>query len=180
MPATISILMDEGDVEKFTNFYADVEHRLRNRQVIVSILIKHLEPLVAAERSILASHNKSGALSLSLRARAGSGDRDGTISAFSSPTATTKELQSTWGDRGRKQQKGWLPRLIGSKGRHRVFYGNIVASGHPIVKRNKAGQLFDTGKTVAPIPFAQQAIDSKGDEEAEAAANEILEYIFGG
>lgn len=180
MPSTISILLDPADIQKFTDFYADMENRLRNRQAMVSILLKHLDPLVVSERSYLSSHDKSGALSLSLRARAGSGDRPGTISVFSSPTATVKELQSTWGSlRGRTQQKRWLARMSG-KGRRLIRYGNIVALGHKIVKRNAAGDLYEVDRRpVDPIPFAQQAVDSIGDAEAEAAANDVLGYIFG-
>jgi len=178
MPATISIIVEQGDLEAFTKFYSDVAHRMENRQAIVSILLKHLEPLVEFERSILSSHTISGALALSLRARAGSGDRPGTVSVFSSPTATTTELQSTWGSiRGRRQQRGWAAGLSG-RGRRKVFYGNIVALGHRIVKRNKAGDLVAVG-VVDPIPFAQQAVDAFGDAESEAAAQEVLDYIFG-
>jgi len=47
------------------------------------------------------------------------------------------------------------------------------------VKRNAAGELFDTGKVTQPVPFAQQAVDSMGDEQAEATAAKVLDQIMG-
>src|ERR1019366_685488 len=108
MSPNLEIRFDDGDQEKLTAFLEGVADRLNGptaRQQIVSILIKHLQPIVAREREILDPHNKSGALSASLTARAGSGDNPGTASAFSAPTATNAMLLDTWGLQGRKQQK---------------------------------------------------------------------------
>lgn len=176
MPATLTILMDEQDMQRFTAF-CDAMGRRTSRAELLPILKEGLEPLVSSEKSTLASHNKSGALSTSLTARSGSGDRPGTISVFSAPTATVKQLQATWGS-GRKQQRGWAAGLSG-KGRRQVFYGPIVHQGHRIVKRGKDGQLHDTGKRTTPVPFAHQAAESLGESQAEAIAEAILTHIVG-
>jgi len=173
----VRIAMDERDLAAFTE-YCDTMGKKLARKELLPILLEHLEPMAASERDFLEDHTISGALALSLRARSGSGDRPGTISAFSAPTATVKQLQSRWGA-GRKQQRKWAAGLAGASGRRAVFYGPIVHQGHRIVKRNKAGELVDTGKQVAPVPFAQQAVDAMGDEQAEAAGQQILDYIFG-
>lgn len=173
----ISVAMDPEDVRAFTDFLDSMERKL-GRAEILPILLKHLEPLAASERNFLNDHTISGALKTSLSARSGAGDYPGTVSAFSAPTATTKQLQAHW-SKGRKQQRRWAANLAGMSGRRAVFYGPIVHQGHRIVKRNKAGELVDTGKRVAPIPFAEQAADSMGEAESDAAANEILDYIFG-
>lgn len=172
----VAISMDEQDVQSFTSWLDSMEKKLARKEIL-PILLKHLDPLAASERSFLGDHEISGALAMSLTARSGAGDYPGTISAFSAPTATVKQLQSRWGA-GRKQQRKWAANLSGS-GRRVVFYGPIVHQGHRIVKRNKAGELVDTGKRVAPIPFAEQAVDTMGEQESDAAASEILDYIFG-
>ena len=177
MAMTLSILMDSGDVQKLTDYLGSMERRAA-RAELLPILKRHLDPLVASEKSFLGSHTVSGALALSLSARSGSGDRPGTISVFSASSATNKQLQSTWGN-GRAQQRGWASKLKSKRGRRRVFYGPIVHQGHRIVKRNSAGQLYDTGKMTKPVPFAQQAMDHMGDAQAEMAANEIIDHILG-
>ena len=171
---TFQVLMDPGDVEKFT-IWMDGMAKRAARAEILPILLTHLQPLVASEKGFLSGHEISGALSGSLMARAGRGDREGTISVFSKATATTKKLQSTWGRRGRKQQQGWAGNIQGKKGRLRVFYDIFVHQGHEVISHGKA-----TGKRTTPIPFAQQAADSLGDSEVEAAETEILNHIIGG
>jgi hypothetical protein len=180
MPLEMSIIVDENDVRLFTSFLEGMERRTA-RQLILPILQRNLEPLVASERSYLSSHIKSGALSQSLSSRIAGGGRDrpNVMTAFSAPTATSQQLESTWrGLSARKQQRGWaLPK----KGRRaRVFYGPIVHQGHRVVKRNQSGELYDTGKRVAALPFAQQAMDAMGDSNGELAATEIMNLIVGG
>jgi hypothetical protein len=175
---TFQVLMDPVDVEKFTIWMVGMGKRAA-RAEILPILLTHLQPLVASEKGFLSGHEISGALSGSLMARSGRGDREGTISVFSAPMATTKLLQSTWGSgRGRKQQQRWAAGIKGKKGRSRVFYGIFVHQGHDVISHGKAAT---SGKThTDPIPFAQQAADSLGDSEVEAAATEILQHIIGG
>lgn len=176
MPLAFSILADPQDIQRLTAFLDGMSKRAI-RQALVPILIEGLEPLVDREKEYLAPHSKSGALAAGLVARAGSGDRAGSISVFSAPLATRAQLESTWrGPGARRQQRGWA---IKERGRTRVFYGPIVHQGHRIVKRNAAGELFDTGKVTQPVPFAQQAVDSMGDEQAEATAVKVLEQIMG-
>ena len=173
---TIQTLINEEDVRNFTS-YVDGMGRRASRDQLLPILKKHFEPVVAAERQFLSGHSRSGALMTSLVARTGAGDKPGTMSVFSAPTATTKQLQKTWGS-GRSQQRKWAARLL-KKGRRRIFYGPIVHQGHRIVLRNRKGQLVDTGRKTAPVPFAQYAMDTVGDKQAELAANAIMDHVLG-
>jgi hypothetical protein len=175
MTMTFSLLIDQNDIDAFSA-YLDKMGRKASREEILPILKRHMQVLVARERAILSPHSKSGALVQSLTARAGSGDREGTISVFSSPTATPSQLRATWGKKGRKQQQGWYAGLAG-KGRRRVFYGNIVHQGHRVVKRNAKGQLYDTGKRAEAIPFAAQASAELGEQQAQACAEAIMKHI---
>lgn len=172
----LSLLMVREDVERFTAFLDGVG-RKASREELLPILKEHFEPVVAEEKAILADHTESGALVQSLSARAGPGDRPGTMSVFSAPTATTKQLQSTWG-KGRWQQRKWAAGLK-TKGRRKVFYGNIVHQGHRIVKRNAQGQLYDTGRMTTPVPFAAEAMAAVGEAQSEAAAEALLKHIWG-
>ena len=176
MSVAVSILVDPQDIQRVTDYLASMERRT-GRAELLPILKEGLEPVVAAEKSYLSSHSKSGALEQSLAARSGSGDRKGTLSVFAAPTATVKLLKETWG-KGRRQQQGWASRLQG-KGRRKVFYGPIVHQGHRIVKRNAQGELYDTGKRTQPVPFAQQAVDAMGEQQAEWIAEQILDRILG-
>lgn len=178
MSMTIPILVDQQDVEQFTSFLEGMERRTA-RQQLVPIMKQYLEPLVEKEKEYLGDHTVSGALSESLAARSGAGDRANTISVFSAPTATTKQLQATWGAQGRAQQKGWASRLKPKRGRRRVFYGPIVHQGHRIVKRNAAGELYDTGDKTAPVPFASQATDALAEQKSEALSEALLRHILG-
>ena len=172
---TFKILANQSDMEKFRIWLDGMETRMA-RAEILPIMLSHLVPLVSVEKGILSSHSISGALEGSLMARAGRGDREGTISVFSKATATTKQLAATWGH-GSKQQQKWAKKhvLAGKKGRTRVFYDIFVHQGHEVVAHGKA-----TGKFTKPIPFAAQAAESLGDAESEAAANEILQHIVEG
>ena len=91
---TIQTLINEEDVRNFTS-YVDGMGRRASRDQLLPILKKHFEPVVAAERQFLSGHSRSGALMTSLVARTGAGDKPGTMSVFSAPTATTKQLQKT-------------------------------------------------------------------------------------
>jgi hypothetical protein len=166
MGANLIIDFDEDQKESLTAFLDGLRDRLNGptaRQQITPILLKHLEPLVEKEREILEPHNKSGALSASLTARAGSGDNSNTVSVFSAPTATNTILANTWGLRGRMQQKGWAANLRPTKTRKRVFYGAIVHQGH--------------GNAEA-IPFADEAAEALGDQAAESAAEDVLKLLM--
>lgn len=177
MTLSLPIIMNEQDVAHFTAF-VDGMGRRTSRDQLLPILKKHFEPVVAKEKSYLAKHTRSGALITSLSARSGAGDRPGVMSVFSAPTATTKQLQRTWG-KGRSQQRVWAAKLKKSRGRRRIFYGPIVHQGHRIVVRNSKGQLIDTGKKTKPIPFALQAMATIGEDNAERAAEEMLDHILG-
>ncbi len=179
MSLSIYVLVDDGDIREFETYFDIVSRRIA-REELLPILKDYLRPMVESEKSFLASHSKSGALEGSLSARSGSGDRGDTISAFSAPSATNALIQSTWGLRGRAQQKGWAQRTLKFKGRRKVFYGPIVHQGHRVVKRNAAGELYDTGKKTQPVPFAQQAVDSMGETQAESAADAVLTKIMEG
>ena len=175
---TFQILANQSDMEKFRIWLDGMETRMA-RSEILPIMLRHLQPLVSAEKGILSSHSISGALEGSLMARAGRGDREGTISVFSKATATTKQLAATWGH-GSGQQRKWAQKhvLAGKKGRTRVFYDIFVHQGHDVIVH---GRLATHGKThTDPIPFAAQAAESLGDAESEAAANEILKHIVKG
>lgn len=173
---TIQIDYDQQDMDAFGAFCLSME-RKASRAALLPILTQYLEPMVDREKAFLSSHNKSGALSGSLAARSGSGDRPGTISVFSAATATSKELESTWG-KSTAQKRGFVTNIKKKTGRRKVFYSDFVEKGHRLVKVNAAGQGRTVGM-VAPIPFAQQAVDSLGDQQAEAAAKAVLDYIVG-
>jgi hypothetical protein len=178
MNLTLTLLMDRADVEKFTAYLGAMGRRA-SRDALLPKLKDAFVPLVQAELANLSGHVVSGALVSSLSARAGAGDRPGTMSVFSSPTATVKQLQATWG-KGRRQQQGWASRLSAKGGRRRIFYGPIVHQGHRIVVRGSDGKLRDTGKRIAPVPFASQAVEAMGESQAEAAAGMILDHILNG
>ncbi len=165
MNLNIAFSMNEADVEN-VNHYIDVmgKRAMDGGGAIKAILLKHLEPMVAAEKVYLAPHSKSGALEASLQARAGTGDRPGTISVFAAPSATTATLRQTWGQ-GRAQQRRWFNKIPKDKrGRTAVFYGPIVHQGHG---------------NAAPVPFAADTVDSMGDAAMDDAAEEVLNYIVG-
>jgi hypothetical protein len=174
--ATILIEIDDDLAkEAILNWYEGMAERAAHAE-IAPLLVEALQPLVASERAYLGSHNKSGALSGSLAARSGSGDRPGTVTAFSSPTATVKDLKAAWGS-GRAQQRRWAKGLSG-KGRRKIFYGNIVHQGHKVMRRGADGALHVVGKA-DPVPFAQQAVDALGEQAAEAAAEAITKHVIG-
>ena len=180
MDRTLSIIVDPQDMARVQDWLETMGRRAA-RSELLPILLRHMTPIVAAEKSALASHSKSGALAASLTPRAGRGDWPGVVSVYSSPTATRKVLIKHWST-GRRQQRGWAAKLAGETGRGRraVFYGAIVHQGHRIVKRNAAGQLYDTGKPrAAPVPFASSAMSSVGETQADAAAEAILTHICG-
>ena len=177
MTLSYSVIMDKDDVQRFTAF-VDGMGRRASRDELLPILKKHFEPIVAAEKQFLSGHTVSGALSQSLSARTGAGDKPGTMSVFSAPTSTTKQLKKTWGS-GRSQQRVWASNLSSRKGRRRVFYGPIIHQGHRIVLRNRKGQLYDTGKRTTPVPFAEHAMAASGEKQSELAAGEMMDHILG-
>lgn len=153
MSLTISILVDPHDIQQFTSFVDAMARRASDRAPMVEILKAGLEPVVAAEQANLAGHDKTGALSASLVARSGSGDRPGTISAFVRPTARSK------------------------RGKHQM-YGPMVHQGHIIIRRRpaKEGDKIFTD----PIPFARDAMESVGETNADAVAESLMKYIYEG
>ena len=178
MPArlNIQVLVDQQDIDQFTAYYDEVGRKL-SRSEMTPILKEHLEPMVESEKSYLAPHSKSGALAGSLAARAGSGDRPGTVSVFAAATATPAMLQATWG-RSTAQKRGFMASMKSRKGRRKVFYADFVEKGHRIVKTRADGATYLAGKA-EPVPFAQQAVDALGDAQAEKAATEVLNFILG-
>ena len=181
MSQMITIEFDETDMARVVVYFDAVAHRLEGesaKQELTPILLEALQPLIESEKGFLSGHNKSGALAGSLIGRAGRGDYPGTVSVYSAPTAKASTLKVAWAG-GRKQQRGWAAKLK-PKGLRSVFYGAIVHQGHRIVKRNAAGELYATGGVVDPIPFARQAVESKGDQQMEAAAEAVLDKIVNG
>ena len=181
MALALTILPDPHDLERLRDFI-DVMSRRVARAELLPIMKSHLEPVAASERAFLSGggHNKSGALSVGLKARAGGGDRPGTISVFIAPTATKKQLITKWGQ-GRPQQQRWARKLSQSpsKGKRAVFYGPIVHQGHRIVKRRADGTLYDTGKRTKPVPFAAAAAEAMGQRQADKMADALLTHITG-
>ncbi len=179
MNMTLTLLITDDEIAKFTSFMEGMAKRTR-REKILPILQRHLEPVVQRERDIMSPRSKSGALvaSLSARVAGGKADRPNTMTAFSAPTATSKQLEATWrGATARRQQTKWaLPK---KRRRGRVFYAPIVHQGHRIVKRNAAGELYDTGKTTRAVPFAEEAMDALGESEGSAATEEIMDQVLG-
>ena len=174
---TISVLLDPSDVNAFSKWMKAMDRRM-SREEILPILMKHFEPVVAAEKAILAPHSKSGALSGSLQARSGGGDRPGTISVFSAPTMTRAKLIKAWSG-GRAQQRGWASRMNKKGRKRRVFYDVMVEGGHRQVRRLASGQLAEVGSPVAGVHFAAQAMATVGQREADAAAEAIMDHIMG-
>lgn len=170
--------MDPEDARRFSDYLAAMGRKI-TRQEVQPILLSHLGNVVKAEKAILAPHSKSGALEASLQERAGSGDRGDRISAFASAALSRAKLIEKWSG-GRRQQKQWAAGLARKGRRKRVFYDVMVESGHRIVKRAADGTLVDTGRRTRPVHFARGAMQSVGESEAEAAAQELLDLIMGG
>lgn len=173
---SIQVMYDQQDIAMLSAYYLSVGRKVA-RDEIIPILKRHLDPMVAEEKKYLAKHTKSGALISSLVSRSGSGDRPGTMSVFAAATATPKQLASTWG-KSTKQKKGFTSNIRKKKGRRKVFYADFLEKGHRLVRKNSSGVARVVGKVPA-YPFAQQAVDSIGDQQAEAAANEVLDHILG-
>jgi hypothetical protein len=145
--------------------------RRASRAELLPIMLEAMGPVVAAEKGILGPHSKSGALELSLRERAGAGDRPGVISVFSAPTATRKALKAAWG-RGRRQQQGWAAAIKPGRGRQSVFYGKFVELGHDIVRGDKiVGHAKAVGFAAGSVPTLE--------EQSEVAAEKIAAQIVG-
>jgi hypothetical protein len=177
----MELVLDAVDAEAFQEFLDGMGRRIARAELLPK-LKDALDPIAAAGRAMIDS--KSGALAKGLKARSGGGDRPGTISVYSKPTATKKQVVAKW-SAGRKQQRGWAAKLADSnaKGRVRVFYGNIVHQGHRIVKRRpmghpQEGQLYDTGKRARPVPFAAEPMAAMGEAQSEAAAEAVMRHIF--
>ena len=172
----MTLFFETDELQTLRDYLADMGRRA-SRAELLPILKEHFEPVVAAERSILGPHSKSGALLGSLKARSGGGDYPGTMSVFSAPTATRRALKLAWG-RGRAQQKRWAKGIEPGRGRKAVFYGGFVEHGHRIVRRRADGQLVDTGHRARPVHFALGAMEAVGETQAELAAEAILQHIL--
>ena len=163
---SMTVHIDLEGFEEVRAYFQGMERRA-SRALFMPIMLKAFAPIAAAERAGV--HSISGALATSLKERAGSGDRAGRISVFSSATATRKQLIGKWGQ-GRKQQQGWAARMDPKGGRKAVFYGKFVEYGH------KKG----LGRSAAPPhPFAAPAIESLGPAAADQAEAGILQEILG-
>jgi len=173
---TLQIIWDPDDIAAFSRYLDGIGKRMADKE-IRPILLKHLQPLVALEKANI--HSESGALSASLAARTGGGDRPNVISVFSSSKMTNAKLIKKWSG-GRAQQRGWAAKME-KKGRaKRVFYDEMVELGHRIVVRNKAGELVDTGKRTRPVYFARRAAEQAGEQALDAAETEVMNFIMGG
>jgi hypothetical protein len=170
---TTGLTVTIDGAEQFADWLRDMGRRT-SRQELLPILKGFMDPAVEEERGLV--NDNSGALSASLKARAGSGDRPGVVSVFSAPTATRRQLIKKWGA-GRRQQRGWAAQIEPGRGRRAVFYAPFVELGHRMVKRMASGELKVIG-TVVPHPFAapaMTALEAQGDEAADA----ILKHIMG-
>ena len=183
MNLTIGILYDEADVRAFTDYLERVESRAQARGEMIPILLEALEPLVGREKEYLEAgeHVKSRALVESLQARAGSGDKAGTISVFSAATAKRSTINKTWGRSGRRQQREYL---AGSRthGRTAIWYAPMLHQGHPLMVRGPGGQYVQSKNhpMVDPVPFAAQAVEALGDAQQQACADAVLNKIVNG
>jgi len=176
---TLQIIWDPDDIAAFSRYLDGMGKRMADKE-IRPILLKHLQPLVALEKANI--HSESGALSASLAARTGSGDRPNVISVFSSSKMTRAKLIKKW-EGGRKQQRGWAEKEKKKKGRaKRVFYDEMVELGHRIVYRNKEGQLVQSSKRprTAPVYFARRAAEQGAEQALDAAETEVMNFIVGG
>ena len=163
-------------IDALTGYLAGVSGRAAKMK-ITPILKEAWAPVVAAEKQGFRS--KSGALAASIKARSGSGDFPGRFSVFAPARATTKQVAARW-NKGRRQQKQFAAAAIASgKRSYNVFYSGWVESGHRIVKRNKAGVLYDTGHTTKAVHFAQKAVDALGAAAAQKAADDAAKMIVG-
>ena len=176
---TIGIIFDEGDLARVRQEFAGMKTRAA-RQEIIPILLEAFQPVVGEEKSILAEgHNETGALSASLKARSGSGDRPGTFSVFSAPLLAKKQLIARWLT-GRAQLRAQAARVAGGTWGRRINYAPYAEAGHRWVRRNAKGQLYQVNRPPAkPIHFAAGAVDAKGDEQAEKAADAIMDHVLG-
>ena len=175
---TLSVIYQPEDIQAFTRYLDGMGKRVSGQE-IRPILLKHLQPLVALEKANI--HSESGALSASLAARSGGGDRPNVISVFSSSRMTRAKLIKKWSG-GRKQQRGWAAKME-KKGRaKRVFYDEMVELGHRIVYRDKAGNLVQSSKRprTAPVYFARRAAEQGGEQALDAAETEVMNFIEGG
>jgi hypothetical protein len=175
---TLSVIYQPEDIQAFTNYLEAMGKRVSG-QGIRPILLKHLQPLVALEKGNI--HSESGALSASLAARAGGGDRPNVISVFSSSKMTRAKLIKKWSG-GRRQQKKWAFKLAPKGGAKRVFYDEMVELGHRIVYRDKAGNLVQSRKRprTAPVYFARRAAEQGAEQALDAAETEVMNFIVGG
>ena len=166
----MTVVVDGAD--EVSNFIEAMGRRAA-RAELLPIMLEAMQPVVAAEKGFLADHIQSGALERSLKARAGGGDRPGTISVFSAPTATRAMLRKLWG-KGRAQQRRWAAgsSLIGN-GRKSVFYGKFLEKGHDIVRGGEVVGHVD------PYPFAAPSIPTL-EEQGEVLAEQIAYYIVNG
>jgi hypothetical protein len=176
----LSIQLEATGLGAFQEYLIGLGTRM-TREQLQPILFEHFGPVVAEEKAILGPHSKSGALEMSLSARAEGGVADfpGTISVFSVPTASKAAIIDKWAGSGRLQQRKWALReaLRAGSGRRRIFYGNILASGHRAVRR-VAGELKVVGQ-VDPVPYARGAMETVGEGQVEKAAMAILNHIGG-
>lgn len=174
----IEVQFDEAGLSAISGYYQSIGKKLA-RAELMPILIDAINPVVSKEKEILSKHIVSGALSSSLKARAGSGDRPGTISVFAAPTATMKTLKATWGQ-STKQKRRFHANLAakGKRGRTAIFYADFLHEGHRLVKKkNGVGRVI---KNVDPVPFAAEAMEAVGDQQADTAANAILNHVIEG
>ena len=59
-----------------------------------------------------------------------------------------------------------------------IFYADFVEKGHRIVRKKADGTAYVAGHAKA-VPFAQQAVNALGEQQAEAAAKAILNFVLG-
>jgi hypothetical protein len=169
---TVGATVTIDGADEVAAFFTSMSKRMA-RAELLPIMLEAMGPVVAAEKGFLGPHSKSGALEASLKARAGGGDRPGTISVFSTPTATRAMLRKRWG-RGRAQQRMWAAgsSLIGG-GRKSVFYARFLEGGHDIVRGDKI-----VGHVKA-YPFAAPAMPTL-EEQGEVLAEHLAYYIVNG
>ena len=175
---TMGLSVTIDGAQEFSAYLSAVGKRMA-RQELLPILKEAMGPVVESEKSILGPHSKTGLLASSLAVRGGVKDRPDTISVYSRPQATRKQIIKRY-SRGRRQQQVWAVTEAGRdwRGRKTVFYGVFVHQGHRFVKRNAAGELYDTGNVAEAVPFATESMPAL-EEAGAVAAEKIQNFIVG-
>lgn len=172
----MSLSIQTDGMQAVTDYIETVGRRAA-RADIIPLMKAPWGSVVSAEKANIQS--ETGALSRSLKARAGGGDRPGRFSVYTPATATAKQAAQIWGRSSKPQHKQMAARAMESGfARYRIFYGPWVEKGHRLVRRDAHGFKRQIGM-VKPHPFAAPAFDSQAEHAVEQAENAVLDMILG-